>query len=245
MKILLAPSESKVDGGVGEFQLDKLLFKELLSTRREIIDEYHKIVSTKDLDILKKLFGLKKESDIARYTHHIDKLPTLKAIERYSGVVYKYLDYKTLSSGQKSFLDSNVIIFSNLFGFLRADDMIPTYRLKQKESINSIEVDKVYKKHSYLLDEYLKDEEILDLRALYYENFYKIRKPYTTLKFIKDGKVVSHWAKAYRGIVLRDIAKKGISSLDEFYKSNIYGLSIVEILQHKYKTEIIYNIEES
>jgi len=87
------------------------------------------------------------------------------------------------------------------------------------------------------------DNEILDLRAGFYDKFYKPQKEYTTLKFIKDGKVVSHWAKAYRGIVLREIAKAQIKNIEDFMKLPIEGLSIFEIQTKKNKTEIIYTIE--
>jgi len=102
---------------------------------------------------------------------------------------------------------------------------------------------KFYKKRfSYQLDLYLKDDEILDQRAKYYEKFYKITKPYTTLKFLKNNKVNSRWAKAYRGIVLREIAKHNIESIDQFQSLEIEGLQIKEIKVIKNKREIIYNI---
>lgn len=72
--------------------------------------------------------------------------------------------------------------------------------------------------------------------------FYKITKPYTTLKFLKGGKTVSHWAKAYRGIVLREIAKQGVKSLKEFMALEIDTLQIKEIKTIKNKTEIVYDI---
>ena len=93
------------------------------------------------------------------------------------------------------------------------------------------------------METYLEEAEILDLRAGFYDKFYKPTKPYTTLKFIKDGKVVSHWAKAYRGIVLREIAKAGVRSIEAFMKLPIDGLSIYEIQTKKNKTEVVYTIE--
>ena len=92
------------------------------------------------------------------------------------------------------------------------------------------------------MDLYLNNDEILDLRAGYYDKFYKINKPYTSLKFLKDGKTVSHWAKAYRGAVLRELAKHDIKSIEEFMSLEIEGLSVQEIKVIKNKTEIIYNI---
>ena len=95
---------------------------------------------------------------------------------------------------------------------------------------------------SKVLDEYLKDEDIIDLRAGFYEKFYKIEKPYTTMKFIKDGKVVSHWAKAYRGIILKLLAQNDIKTIDELMNMEVKNLKIEEIKKQKIKTEIVYSI---
>ena len=97
---------------------------------------------------------------------------------------------------------------------------------------------------THITDErFLEDEDIIDLRAGFYEKFYQIKKPYTTMKFIKDGKVVSHWAKAYRGIILRLLAQNNIQNLDELMSMEIDNLSIEEIKKQKLKTEIIYSIK--
>ena len=92
------------------------------------------------------------------------------------------------------------------------------------------------------MEAYLQNEDILDLRAGFYDKFYKPTKEYTTLKFIKEGKVVSHWAKAYRGIVLREIAKAKIENLDDFMNLSIDNLTIIEIQVKKNRREIIYSI---
>jgi hypothetical protein len=116
--------------------------------------------------------------------------------------------------------------------------------VKQGNNIGSFVPDKFYKERfSYQLDLYLAKDDILDLRAGYYDKFYKITKPYTTLKFLKNDKVVSHWAKAYRGVVLREVAKHNINSLDEFMSLNIEGLNVKEILVTKNKREIVYTID--
>ncbi len=121
--------------------------------------------------------------------------------------------------------------------------MIPEYKLKQGASIGELKPEKIYCEHaSALLDIYLEDDDILDLRAGFYDKFYKPSKPYTTLKFIKEGKVVSHWAKAYRGLVLRAIAQANIRTLDAFMALNIEGLNIDTIQTIKHKTEITYTI---
>jgi len=242
MKILLAPSETKINGGCENFSLNNLLFPELTATRQKLLHQYINIIQQNNFSTLSKMFGLKKEADVLYHSKDIVHELTMKAIERYTGVAFDYLTYKELDSDTQAYIDNHVILCSNLFGFLRADDMIPEYRLKQGEAIADLKPEKLYKEESHLMEEYLKDEDILDLRAGFYDKFYKPTKNYTTLKFIKNGKVVSHWAKAYRGIVLREIALAKIDNLEDFMKLSIENLSIEEIQTKKNKTEIIYNI---
>jgi len=243
MKILLAPSETKISGGTQNFNLDSLIFKELTPTRKEILHKYINILQKNDFSTLSKMFGLKKEADVNYHNRDIIYELTMKAIERYTGVAFDYLNYRELERDSQNYIDKNVILNSNLFGFLRADDMIPEYRLKQGEAVEELKPEKLYKEQSHLMEQYLKDEDILDLRAVFYNKFYKPNKEYTTLKFIKNGKVVSHWAKAYRGIVLREVAKAKIDTLEEFMNLSIETLTIKEIQKRKNQTEIIYEID--
>ena len=243
MKILLAPSETKKSGGELSFNLESLLFEELLPHRKKLLHTYMNVLQKGDMDELSKMFGLKKETDILANKKDIIHELTMKAIQRYTGVAFDHLDYETLNESEQDYIDSHVVLFSNLLGPIRASDLIPEYRLKQGEPVADIKVEKFYHEHAAeLMENYLAEDEILDLRAGFYDKFYKPSKPYTTLKFIKEGKVVSHWAKAYRGIVLREIAKSGVESIEAFMKLPIEGLSIQEIQTKKNKTEIIYEI---
>jgi cytoplasmic iron level regulating protein YaaA (DUF328/UPF0246 family) len=244
MKILLAPSETKKSGGEIPFNPNILLFTELFPYRTKLLHTYTNVLQQGDMQVLSKMFGIKKEADILKYKRDIIHELTMKAIERYAGVAFDYLKYEKLDNKAQDYIDENVILFSNLFGPIRASDLIPEYKLKQGEAVGDIKTEKFYNEHSaHLMEDYLKEEEILDLRAGFYDKFYKPTKAYTTLKFIKDGKVVSHWAKAYRGIVLREIAKAGATSIEAFMKLPIEGLSIHEIQTKKNKTEIIYTID--
>lgn len=243
MKILLAPSETKKSGGDLSFNPSTLLFEELLPYRTKLLHTYTNVLQKGDMPTLSKMFGLKKEADILEHKKDIIHELTIKAIQRYTGVAFDYLGYEDLDAEAQAYIDSHVILFSNLFGPIRASDLIPEYKLKQGESVGDIKTEKFYYEHAAaLMEAYLAEEEILDLRAGFYDKFYTPAKPYTTLKFIKEGKVVSHWAKAYRGIVLREIAKAGIETLEDFMKLPIEGLSIKEIQTKKNKTEMIYEI---
>jgi cytoplasmic iron level regulating protein YaaA (DUF328/UPF0246 family) len=245
MKILLAPSETKQSGGDHLFAIDALMFDPLLPVRQSILHAYMNALQRKDLAQLSKMFGLKQPADIAYHAaKDLPNEPAMPAIERYTGVAFDHLDYPTLSEPAKAYLHHNLILHSNLFGFLRADDLIPEYRLKQGEPIGNLLPEHLYREHgSVLMDAYIGEEDILDLRATFYNRVYKPPRPYTVLKFLKGGKVVSHWAKAYRGLVLRAIAEAGVKNIENFMQLPIEGLSITEIQTHKHRTEIIYTIE--
>ena len=246
MKILLAPSESKRSGGDSTFALETLFLDDVLhKTRAELLERYRALIKEGDLQRLGALFGLKKQSDIARFAHDPTTQPTMKAIVRYDGVAFDYLDYPTLSSDAQAYVDRHVILFSNLFGPLRADDLIPEYKLKQGASIDGLKPEKRYKEASQAaLDSAFEGEEILDLRAGFYDKFYKPSQHYTTLKFLKNGKSVSHWAKAYRGMVTRACAEAQVESIEALLKLPIEGLEIVEIQERAKETEVVYAIAE-
>ena len=239
LKILFSPSEGKNPGGDAPA-------KELLgsnSARSDILNEYNEIVKRADENEITQLFGIKKFADCKPYMQDVFSSPLMSAIERYQGVAYDYLEYTTLDAKAQEYLKRSTIIFSNLYGPLLGGDTIANYKVKQGNNIGSIVPDKFYKdRFSYQLDLFLTKDEVLDLRAGYYDKFYKSNKEYTTLKFLKNGKTVSHWAKAYRGIVLRELAKHNISSLDEFMSLEIPTLNVQEIKVIKNKREIVYNI---
>jgi cytoplasmic iron level regulating protein YaaA (DUF328/UPF0246 family) len=247
MKILFSPSEAKFRGGENK-QLDEnsFIFPELFDKRLEAIKEYQNFINNASIEELEKLFGTKKQDIIDYYKGNILEKALMKVIDRYDGVAFDYLKYRDLKSKEKEYIDKNVLIFSNLFGPICAGDFgLPDYKLKQGEKIGTFALEKFYNDNfSTALDEYLKDEEVIDLRAGFYEKFYKINKPYTTMKFVKNNKVVSHWSKAYRGIILRIIAENDIQTIEQLINININNLSVIEIKKMKFKNEIVYDIKD-
>ena len=240
LHILFSPSEAKRLTCKGR-KLSELLFG--LEKREKILKTYNAVALSNDIETKQKLFGLKREEDIARFSFDIFDTFTCKAIELYVGVAYEYLDFASLPSDARRHISKRTLIFSNLYGSVRADDDIAPYKVKQGERIGDIASERFYKEHfSEQLDDYLQNGEILDLRAGYYDKFYKVRAPYTTMKFYKNGKVVSHYAKAYRGLVLRAIAQSKIDSIDALSQLPIEGLHVKDIKTIKQKREIAYDI---
>lgn len=54
----------------------------------------------------------------------------MAAIEAYTGVVFRKLDYPTLSPYEKSYANQHLRIISSLYGFLRPTDCIREYRME-------------------------------------------------------------------------------------------------------------------
>lgn len=259
MKILFSPSESKSDISthlpLSSFKLDSI-FKDkqfefekenytLYDKRNDILKTLSTKIMTANNDILRDIFG---SDEIDKYKVDFFKNPTQKAILRYTGIAYKALDYQTLNKKAQDFIDKNVMIFSNIFGVVFADDKIPLYKLKQGKTIDNINIPKYYKTYfSQALDIFLKDEEIIDLRAEFYTKFYSVKNNFYTFKFVKNGKTINHYSKHYRGLFLRDLAilsqNKNIN-INDFLSYVDKNFVIIQTQKDKNKTTIVVEIKE-
>lgn len=239
MKILFSPSESKLSiSGSENFDFSDFIFSNLANHRKFVVEKYLNFVSNASNDELIKIYGSKEYLGITPDFSH-----GIKAILRYTGVAYKALDYASLDENSKAYIDENVLIFSNLFGITKADMILPDYKLKQGEKIGDFDPTPYFESNfKNAIDEYLRDDFIIDLRAGFYEKFYKIKQDYISIKFVKNGKVVSHYAKHYRGIFLRFLAKNLVKSKNQFENMQISGLKLVDIKKIKFKTEFLYEI---
>ena len=239
MKILLAPAETKREGGASSSLLNN---KNLFFSCDKVIDAYENHLSHSSLDDISTWFGLKNLDECTKYKVSILNKPTKKAIERYDGVAYDAIDYPNLSENAQKFIDENVMIYSNLFGILRADDLIPDYKWKQGAILPDLNTEKYFQANlKAKLDDYLGDE-VLDLSAGYYTKFYKPTASVITYKFLKDGKVVSHFAKHYRGELVKQIAQQNITNFAELMTAKFDNLTLLEIQQKGNVKTIIMQI---
>ncbi len=124
MKILLAPAETKNDGGdLNPFSKENFCCEELFEKRKEIFDIYEDFIKKSTIEELSKWFGLKKLEEVEKYKESLKDKLTMKAIQRYNGVAFDALDYESLNQNEKKYIDENVILFSNLFGPILAKDL--------------------------------------------------------------------------------------------------------------------------
>ena len=244
MKLLFSPSEAKTAVSSNKFiDSGDFIFPNLYEKRCEILKIYDDFLQKATVEKISKLFGVKNLNDEPSLRESLFKKGTVKAVLRYDGVAYKHLDYRSLDSAPQGFIDKNTLIFSNLFGPVLAADALPEYKLKQGERIDGLNLEEFYRQNfSGEIDEWLGDDDILDLRAEFYEKFYRIQKPFATFKFLKNDKVVSHYAKAYRGIVLRQVAQNGVKNFDELCKMDIENLRLIDVKKTGLKSEFLVQI---
>jgi len=130
--ILLPPSEGKADGGHGPaIDLNVLSFTEL-NGQREVICAALVTAMRRNEAERSKLLGVKGKALASSTAANREVLsaPTMPAIERYTGVLYDALDVASLSRRDRKRMDTQVLIFSGLWGVVRPNDPIPDYKLK-------------------------------------------------------------------------------------------------------------------
>jgi hypothetical protein len=117
--ILLPPSEGKQGGGDKD-PLEKLPggVREIQRRFEEYEGSYQKLVGVK---------GDYLEKSIERNKNLLEN-PTMPAIRRYTGTLYKALEYESLKN--KAYVDRHVYIMSAMFGCVSATSLIPNYKLK-------------------------------------------------------------------------------------------------------------------
>ena len=126
MIILFSPSEGKQEGGeLPPLNPQSLIFPDLYPQRLAVMEQYESLIQNGSDQELYELFRIKDPKEYDRYRTSLTSLPTMKAVERYEGVAYDYLTYSELSDAAQNYIDEHTIIFSNLFGPIRASDRFP------------------------------------------------------------------------------------------------------------------------
>ena len=128
----------------------------------------------------------------------------MPAIDLYSGVLYQFLDFRTLPESAQKRGDSEIFIFSDLFGVLRPSNVIPVHPKKIKISTKS-------RKWSDLLPDLLNPLErelVVDCRSSTYKGFWRPNPAITVaVRVFQESKdqrsVITHMSKKYRGELAR------------------------------------------
>ncbi len=248
MKILFSPSEGKVKNL--EILEEDSKFLEALSfnfaKRESFVNLYLEVLQKAQDDVICKLFGAKKIAiDELYQCRHLLQSQILRAIELYDGVAYKALDFANLQDKEQEYILQSTLIFSNLFGVLSARDKIPFYKFNQGYKSKDLSLALIYKSMQKELDCYFaSQEEILDLRAEIYIKAYPLKKPHVCVDFLKNGKKISHYAKHYRGVLLRALAQNQVQTTQAITKMLLPSIKFDALEQKGLQTRLIYRIED-
>ena len=223
--ILLPPSEGKSSGGDGlPWSKTKQSFPELESARKEVIKAL-KTAMKAPVEERSKLLGVgeAKTDEATKANLSVDIGKTLPAIDRYTGVLYDALEYETLSTRLKKRVDSQVIIFSGLWGIVRPGDLIPDYKLKMGAKLPLLGKPSVFWKP--LISKSLADAASGVVWDLLPNEHLAAWEPSISGKKIRVGFLddvlkdkkrtlvtVSHWNKLLKGSLVRFLAE---SQIDE------------------------------
>lgn len=232
MIILLPPSSGKTAPTSGSsLDLSSLLFgSELTTCREELIKNLHRVCSHADAAQVLKI-GPNTVSDIADNLD-IYEAPTTTALNLYTGVLFEAAKFnqtlentttenpQTTAALPADILNSEIIIFSGLWGVVRPHDLLPNYRLSASVKLPHIGTVATYWKQqlSPLLNAALKDQIVVDCRSGEYRKMWtpSAKHPCELLQVVVQredlhtGKrsVVSHNAKHMRGVLAGALFKQ-------------------------------------
>ena len=204
MLIVLPPSEGKAALGDGPaLDLPQLSFPSLKASREIVLDALDALCKGPEAQAVLGLspgqLGEIDKNQVLRTT------PALKAAELYTGVLYDNLGLASLSHEAAGRAAESLLIFSGLWGLLRITDRVPPYRLSMSVKLPPLGGLGAYWRRSItpILD--AEPGLVVDLRSSTYAAAWRPGVRAVAVRVLRDGKVVSHMAKATRGVIARSL----------------------------------------
>jgi cytoplasmic iron level regulating protein YaaA (DUF328/UPF0246 family) len=221
--ILLPPSESKTEPLSGPpLDLEALSSPSLTATRRRILNALVRVCEGNASRAAKRLgLGPTQVDELARNAA-LHTVATARADAVYTGVLYAAWNPAVMSKPGRDFADKHVATASALFGVVRAGDLIPAYRLSAGVELPRLgSVTSLWRKPlGPALDDLADGGLLIDLRSGAYVNLHKptgdLARRTATIRVLSEvngvRKVVSHFNKATKGEVVRDICENRIGA---------------------------------
>jgi cytoplasmic iron level regulating protein YaaA (DUF328/UPF0246 family) len=212
--VLLPPSETKNGGGEGPpLDLAQLAFAPALTRpRRVAVSAMVKLGRTPRTAARVLGLGPAQREEIDRNAQ-LRTAPTMPAIERYAGVLFDALDVASLDAAARTRASERIVIGSALLGAVRADDLIPAYRLSANSKVPAL--GSLVRHWKPALVPALRDATagslVVDLRSGGYRALAPVAGAATVRVLTEqpDGTrtVVSHFNKATKGLVARALVE--------------------------------------
>ena len=160
----------------------------------------------------------------------LERAPTLRAIERYVGVLFSHLDAASLPRQARSRLERDLIVLSGLWGLVAPNDRIPAYSLTMGTVLPPLgRLSGWWRPRlSPVLDNRVRGAVVWDLlsneyavawRSLTGTTYERRITPKVVVEVARpDGGIVrrveSHHAKAVRGAIARQVLVRGLHDLE-------------------------------
>ncbi|GGU52481.1 UPF0246 protein [Streptomyces albospinus] len=225
MLVLLPPSEGKAAGGAGgPLDPGALSLPGLAGARAEVLGELVELCAAdagKAQEVLGLSDGLKGE--VAKNAG-LRTAGTRPAGEIYTGVLYDALGLASLDGAARKLAERSLLVFSGLWGAVRIDDRIPSYRCSMGVKLPALGALGAYWRGpmAEVMPEAAGEGLVLDLRSAAYATAWKpkgeVAGRTATVRVLQskivDGvekrSVVSHFNKATKGRLVRDLLTAGI-----------------------------------
>lgn len=200
MLILLPPSETKSSGGEGSLALASLGFPGLASGRSAALDAVDRLVEAgQDTSTPAK-------ARAAAANEAVRTAPVMRAIERYTGVLYEGLAYGTLDERERDWVGRHVAIGSALFGLVRAHDGIPEYKISHNTRVPATTLRAVWRAVSPLTIA-AEPDLIVDMRSKAYAALLPVDGAVSFDVVDGSGRALAHWNKHAKGAFVRQLAR--------------------------------------
>jgi uncharacterized protein len=141
VRILLPPSETKSAGGRGRPLIARDDSGPLAEPRAAVLQALRALLRTDPAAAARALLlppGMAAGALAANA--EVTESPTTAALRRYTGVVYDGLAFSALSPAAQRIAVRTTLIFSGLFGVLRGDEPVPSYRVPAKATLPGLGV---------------------------------------------------------------------------------------------------------
>ncbi|MEV6393745.1 peroxide stress protein YaaA [Streptomyces sp. NPDC051907] len=218
MLVLLPPSEGKASSGRGApLKPESLSLPGLADARAAVLEELVELCAAdeqKAQEVLGLSDGLRGE--IAKNLE-LRTAGARPAGEVYTGVLYDALGLATLEADARRRARQSLLVFSGLWGAVRVSDRIPSYRCSMGVRLPGLGALGTHWRGpmASVMPEAAGDGLVLDLRSAAYAAAWKpkgeVAGRTATVRVLHapTRKVVSHFNKATKGRLVRDLLTTG------------------------------------
>ncbi|MFC7308478.1 peroxide stress protein YaaA [Streptomyces monticola] len=229
MLVLLPPSEGKAASGRGApLKVEGLSLPGLTEARQAVLDELVELCAG-DEGKAREVLGLSEglRGEVAKNTE-LRTAGARPAGEIYTGVLYDALGLATLEPAAKKRAAKSLLVFSGLWGAVRVTDRIPSYRCSMGVKLPGLGALNAYWRApmAEVMPQAAGDGLVLDLRSSAYASAWKpkgevVGRTATVrvlqsqmVNGVEKRSVVSHFNKATKGRIVRDLLQTGAAPAD-------------------------------